>query len=64
MDVGGVSLGATIPLIMLAEKPEYNEKIRNLLLMAPATRITSAYKGPQYYLIRKAVRQFLVIIYF
>lgn len=64
VDVGGVSLGATIPLITLAEKPEYNKKVRNLLLMAPATRMASGYQGIQYYFVRKAVRAFLVIIPF
>ncbi|XP_025414283.1 lipase 3-like [Sipha flava] len=59
VDVGGVSLGATIPLITLAEKPEYNKKVRNLVLMAPATRMGSGYQGIQYYFIRKAIRTFL-----
>lgn len=63
VDVGGVSLGATVPLITLAEKPEYNKKIRNLILMAPATRIKSAYKGATYYFLRTAIRKFLVIRY-
>lgn len=60
VDVGGVSLGGTIPLIMLAEKPQYNEKIRNLVLMAPATRMGSQWKGVQYFFIRKVIQAFLV----
>lgn len=62
VDIGGVSLGATLPIITLSEKPKYNAKIRNLLLMAPASRMVSGYKGAQYYLLRKAIRMFLVII--
>lgn len=62
VDVGGVSLGATIPLMTLSEKPEYNQKIRNLILMAPATRMVSGYQGAQYYFFRSAIRKFLVII--
>jgi len=62
VDVGGVSLGGTIPLITLAEKPEYNKKVRNLILMAPASRMGSTYKGVPYFFIRTAIRTFLVII--
>lgn len=64
VDVGGVSLGGTVPLIMLSERPEYNEKIRNLVLMAPATKVTYAFKGVQYYFLRKTIQELLVIIYF
>lgn len=64
VDVGGVSLGGSIPIIALAERPEYNKKVRNLILMAPATRMTSAYHGKQYYFVKKAIRIFLVIMYF
>lgn len=60
VDILGVSLGGTIPLIMLAEKPQYNEKIRNLVLMAPATRMGSQWKGVQYFFIRKFIQAFLV----
>ncbi|XP_015364411.1 PREDICTED: lipase 3-like [Diuraphis noxia] len=59
VDVGGVSLGATIPLMTLSEKPEYNKKVRNLILMAPASRMGSGYRGAQYYFIRSAFRKFL-----
>ena len=62
VDVGGVSLGGTIPLITLAEKPEYNKKVRNLILMAPASRMSHAYMGAQYYFVRAAIRKLLVII--
>jgi len=62
VDVGGVSLGGTIPLITLAEKPEYNEKVRNLVLMAPATRMGSQWKGIQYFYFRKTIQVFLVNI--
>jgi len=62
VDVGGVSLGGTIPLITLSEKPEYNKKVRNLVLMAPASRMGSGYRGLQYYFIRKALQTFIVII--
>ncbi|XP_026806196.1 gastric triacylglycerol lipase-like [Rhopalosiphum maidis] len=59
VDVGGVSLGGTIPLITLSEKPEYNKKVRNMILMAPASRMGSSYKGAPYYFVRTAIRQFL-----
>jgi len=62
IDVGGVSLGGTIPLITLAEKPEYNKKVRNLILMAPASRMGSGYQGSSYYFIRAGLRKFIVII--
>lgn len=61
VDVAGISLGGTLPLIALSERPEYNKKIRNLILMAPGSRVSSAYKGIQYYFFRKAIRAFLVI---
>lgn len=64
VDVGGVSLGGTIPLITLAEKPEYNAKIRNLLLMAPATRMGSGFQGFQFFFARKMIRRILVITIF
>jgi len=62
VDVGGVSLGGTIPLITLAERPEYNKKVRNLVLMAPASRMGSGYQGLPFYFIRAALRRFIVII--
>lgn len=40
VDVLGYSLGATIALIGLSDKPEYNNKIDKLVLMAPSTRLT------------------------
>lgn len=64
VDVGGVSLGGTIPIIALSERPEYNKKVKNVILMAPATRMTSAYQGKQYYFVKKAIRIFLVIMSF
>lgn len=64
VDIAGVSLGGTIPLITLAEKPQYNEKIRNLVLMAPATRMGSQWKGVQYFFIRKTIQAFLVNVWF
>ncbi|XP_060867445.1 uncharacterized protein LOC132942812 [Metopolophium dirhodum] len=59
VDVGGVSLGGTIPLITLAERPEYNKKVRNLVLMAPASRMGSGYQGLPYYFVRAALRRFI-----
>lgn len=64
VDVGGVSLGGTIPLITLAERPNYNEKVRNLILMAPASRMASTLAGKQYYFYKMAIRRFLVNIIF
>lgn len=63
VDIVGVSLGATLPLITLAEKPQYNEKIRNLVLMAPGTRMGSQWKGVQYFFFRKIIQAFLVNIW-
>lgn len=37
--LGGYSFGATICLIALAEKPEYNEKIDKQLLIVPTARL-------------------------
>ncbi|XP_050519804.1 uncharacterized protein LOC126893533 [Daktulosphaira vitifoliae] len=39
IDLGGYSLGGTLALIGLSERPEYNKKVDRLLLMAPATRM-------------------------
>lgn len=61
IDIGGVSLGATLPIMLLSEKPEYNEKVRNLVLMGPATRLGSQYRGVQYYFIRRSLQKFLVV---
>jgi len=41
LDVIGYSLGATIALVGLSEKPSYNNKVDKLVLMAPTTRMTS-----------------------
>lgn len=41
LDVVGYSLGTTIALTGLSEKPEYNLKINKLVLMAPTSRLTS-----------------------
>ncbi|XP_050522631.1 lipase 3-like [Daktulosphaira vitifoliae] len=41
VDVLGVSLGPTIILIGLAEKPEYNKKIRNNIMIAPAAKLSN-----------------------
>lgn len=38
VDIVGISLGSTISLMGLSEKPEYNEKIRNNVMFAPAGR--------------------------
>lgn len=61
VDIVGVSLGATLPLIMLSERPEYNEKIRNLIMMAPASRM-STIQGFSYFFYRRAINVFLVIM--
>lgn len=39
IDVVGYSLGATIALVGLSEKPAYNKKVDKLVLMAPTTRL-------------------------
>jgi len=41
LDIVGYSLGATIALVGLSEKPAYNSKIDKLVLMAPTTRMIS-----------------------
>jgi len=41
LDIVGYSLGATIALVGLSEKPSYNSKIDKLVLMAPTTRMMS-----------------------
>lgn len=41
LDVVGYSLGTTIALTGLSEKPEYNSKINKLVIMAPTSRLTS-----------------------
>jgi len=63
VDVGGVSLGAALPVGLLSVKTEYNEKVRNLVLMAPTTRMGSQYRGIQYYYLRRTLRSFLVILF-
>lgn len=42
LDVLGYSLGTTIALVGLSERPEYNLKINKLVLMAPTSRLKSA----------------------
>ncbi|VVC27320.1 Alpha/beta hydrolase fold-1,Alpha/Beta hydrolase fold,Lipase, eukaryotic [Cinara cedri] len=42
LDVLGYSLGTTIALTCLSERPEYNLKINKLILMAPTSRLKSA----------------------
>lgn len=39
LHMGGYSFGATICLIALAERPEYNEKIDKLVLIVPTARM-------------------------
>lgn len=42
LDTLGYSLGTTIALVCLSERPEYNSKINKLLLMAPTSRLKSS----------------------
>lgn len=42
LDVVGYSLGTTISLACLSDKPEYNSKINKLVLMAPTSRLKSS----------------------
>lgn len=42
LDVVGYSLGTTIALACLTDRPEYNSKINKLVLMAPTSRLKSA----------------------
>lgn len=44
LDALGYSLGTTIALVCLSERPEYNSKINKLFLMAPTARLKSS--GP------------------
>jgi len=39
LHMGGYSFGATICLIALAERPEYNKKIDKLVLIVPTARM-------------------------
>lgn len=39
LHMGGFSFGATICLIALAERPEYNKKIDKLMLIVPTARM-------------------------
>lgn len=39
LHMGGYSFGATICLIALAERPEYNDKIDKLILIVPTARM-------------------------
>lgn len=45
LDVVGYSLGGTVSLIALSEKPGYNAKVNKLVLMAPVARM-AAYGYP------------------
>nr|AKM28433.1 gastric triacylglycerol lipase 1 [Aphis gossypii] len=42
LDVVGYSLGTTISLACLSDRPEYNSKINKLVLMAPTSRLKSS----------------------
>lgn len=42
LDVVGYSLGTTISLVCLTDRPEYNSKINKLVLMAPTSRLKSS----------------------
>lgn len=42
LDIVGYSLGTTIALVGLSEKPEYNSKVNKLVLMAPTSRLKSS----------------------
>lgn len=42
LDMVGYSLGTTISLVGLSDRPEYNSKINKLVLMAPTSRLKSA----------------------
>lgn len=42
LDIVGYSLGTTIALVGLSDRPEYNSKINKLVLMAPTTRLKSS----------------------
>lgn len=39
VDIVGYSLGTTIALVGLSDRPEYNAKINKLVLMAPTSRL-------------------------
>lgn len=41
LDIVGYSLGGTIALVGLSDRPEYNDKVNKLVLMAPAVRLQS-----------------------
>lgn len=42
LDVVGYSLGATVSFACLSDKPEYNDKINKLALIAPATNFATS----------------------
>lgn len=42
LDIVGYSLGTTIALVGLSDRPEYNSKIHKLILMAPTSRLKSS----------------------
>ncbi|XP_001951496.2 gastric triacylglycerol lipase [Acyrthosiphon pisum] len=42
LDIVGYSLGATVAFVCLSDKPEYNDKINKLALIAPATNFKTS----------------------
>lgn len=42
LDVVGYSLGTTISLVCLSDRPEYNSKVNKLVLVAPTSRLKSS----------------------
>ena len=42
LDMVGYSLGTTMSLACLSDRPEYNSKINKLVLMAPTSRLKSS----------------------
>lgn len=42
VDIVGYSLGTTIALVGLSDRPEYNTKVNKLVLMAPTSRLKSS----------------------
>jgi len=42
LDIVGYSMGTTIALVGLSDRPEYNSKVNKLVLMAPTSRLKSS----------------------
>lgn len=61
LDVVGYSLGTTISLACLSDRPEYNSKINKLVLMAPTSRLKSA--GPPINIFKQFSKIATVIIF-